>query len=287
MFKMGSHDPFGHLKHKLWLKEGSGVKNRPDILACRWCATYCWKALHKGYNFVSNFISIGGLHAKLWAPKVTRVLIVGISGLPLGSLGTKWHLGVGHVARHRIYYKGEGGGFPKSGPWWILWVRVCSWWICAPKCSNYALTNLFRLCKSMWINEVLVNLHNPISELQHAPLPLKYYEPGSAPQLLLLPLFLPLDLQLNPSKSLGCISIFLTVRKANVESTNPEYNKVNTMMCCIINKGVWNVYIGSTLWCEMLKCTNFWQAFILMKFLQKYVQKQEYIVLSHNDELVP
>jgi hypothetical protein len=23
---MGSHDPFGHLKHKLWPKEGSGVK---------------------------------------------------------------------------------------------------------------------------------------------------------------------------------------------------------------------------------------------------------------------
>jgi hypothetical protein len=26
MFKMGSHDPFGHLKHKLLPKEGSGVK---------------------------------------------------------------------------------------------------------------------------------------------------------------------------------------------------------------------------------------------------------------------
>jgi len=26
MSKMGSHDPFGHLKHKLWLKERTGVK---------------------------------------------------------------------------------------------------------------------------------------------------------------------------------------------------------------------------------------------------------------------
>ncbi len=26
MFKVGSPDPFGHLKHKLWPKEGSGVK---------------------------------------------------------------------------------------------------------------------------------------------------------------------------------------------------------------------------------------------------------------------
>jgi hypothetical protein len=28
MFKMGSHCSFGHLKHKLWPKEGSGVKLR-------------------------------------------------------------------------------------------------------------------------------------------------------------------------------------------------------------------------------------------------------------------
>jgi hypothetical protein len=26
MFKRGSHDPFGHLKHKLWPKEKPGVK---------------------------------------------------------------------------------------------------------------------------------------------------------------------------------------------------------------------------------------------------------------------
>ncbi len=26
MFKMDSHDPFGHLKHKLWPKERPGVK---------------------------------------------------------------------------------------------------------------------------------------------------------------------------------------------------------------------------------------------------------------------
>jgi hypothetical protein len=26
MFKMGSHDPFGHFKHKLWPKERSGIK---------------------------------------------------------------------------------------------------------------------------------------------------------------------------------------------------------------------------------------------------------------------
>jgi hypothetical protein len=35
------------------------------------------------------------------------------SGLPLGSFGPKCHLDVGLVASHKVYYKGEGGGFPQ------------------------------------------------------------------------------------------------------------------------------------------------------------------------------
>ncbi len=89
------------------------VKNCPNFLARRWCATYHWKACNKGYNFVSDLISIIGLHTKLWAPKVVKVPTLGILGLPLESLGTKWHLGVGTMAMHIVYYKGEGGGFPK------------------------------------------------------------------------------------------------------------------------------------------------------------------------------
>jgi len=38
---------------------------------------------------------------------------LGISGLPFGSLGTKDHLDVGLVERYKVYYKGEGGGFPQ------------------------------------------------------------------------------------------------------------------------------------------------------------------------------
>jgi len=46
-------------------------------------------------------------------PQSRGVLIVRISRLSLGSPGTKWHLGAGPVAKHRVYYKGEGGGFPQ------------------------------------------------------------------------------------------------------------------------------------------------------------------------------
>ncbi len=38
---------------------------------------------------------------------------MGISGLPFGSLGTKCHLDVGLVERHKVYYKGEGVDFPQ------------------------------------------------------------------------------------------------------------------------------------------------------------------------------
>jgi len=89
------------------------VINWPDFPMCRWCVTYCWKSLDEGYNFVSDLISIEGLHVKLWGPKVARVLTLIISGLPFGSLGTKCHLDVGFVKRHWVYYKGEGGGFPQ------------------------------------------------------------------------------------------------------------------------------------------------------------------------------
>jgi hypothetical protein len=89
------------------------VKNQPDFVTWRWCATYRWKALDEGYNFAWDLISIGGMHVKLWGPKVAGVPTLAISGLALGSPQTKCHLDVGLVERHKIYYKGEGGSFPQ------------------------------------------------------------------------------------------------------------------------------------------------------------------------------
>ncbi len=87
------------------------VRNRPNFLACRCCATYHWKDLNKGNKFALDLISIRGLHTKLWAPKVVGAPTLGISGLSFGSPGTKCHLDVGPTTSHRVYYKGAGGGF--------------------------------------------------------------------------------------------------------------------------------------------------------------------------------
>jgi hypothetical protein len=89
------------------------VGNRPDLGVCRWSATHHWKAIKDNYKFSLVLIPIEGLSKKLWMPKVSRVETGTISGLPLGSPKTKSHLDVALVEWRRVYYMGDGGGFPQ------------------------------------------------------------------------------------------------------------------------------------------------------------------------------
>jgi len=73
------------------------------------------EALDKGYNFASGLTSIGGLHKKLWASKV---------------------VGAGPMARHKKYYKGEGG-FPQV---WAVVSLVSSCLPVARPCTKSAPT---------------------------------------------------------------------------------------------------------------------------------------------------
>jgi len=103
------------------------VRNWPDLLSCRGRVTYRWKALDESYNFASDRTSIRGLLAKLWGSKVMGVPTGGISGLPLGSPGKKSHLDVASVESYRVYYKGEGGGFPQVRAVVSLVCPCCPW----------------------------------------------------------------------------------------------------------------------------------------------------------------
>ncbi len=84
-----------------------------------------------------------------------RVPILGISG--------KWHFGASLVARHKIYYKGEGDGFPPSP----IFDESCESMFVHDSSvhksySNFALANLlFGLCKFVWVIDLLVNLPSP------------------------------------------------------------------------------------------------------------------------------
>jgi hypothetical protein len=141
---MSSHDSFEYLKHKLWPKEGPRVKlpiwlpttkseELPQFPYVKVTYHILLESLDEGYNFSLDFTSIGGLYTKLWASKVVRVPISGISRFPSGSP----NLGVGPVARHKEYYKGEGGGFPQ------VWAMVSFVKLClhvARPCTKSALT---------------------------------------------------------------------------------------------------------------------------------------------------
>jgi hypothetical protein len=117
------------------------VGNRPDLLRCRGRATYRLKALDESHNFALDCIVIRGLLAKLWGSKVARVPFGAILGLPLGSPGKNSHLDVTSVESYRVYYKGEGDGFPQVRAMASLVCPCCSWLVLAPRvlqlCTNH------------------------------------------------------------------------------------------------------------------------------------------------------
>jgi hypothetical protein len=217
MSKMRSHHPFAHLKHKLWPKEGLGVKltiwlqplkvgNRPDFLPCMGRATYLWKALNEGYNFASNLITIGGLHAKLWRPKVIEVPTLAISGLPLGSLGTKSHLDMGLMGNHRVYYKGEGGGFPQVWAMVSLVSPNCPWLVLAPKvfqlCTNHFV---FVLCRPVWVSKACQFFLVPSRSSSTTFYPSKVLRVRERAPTPCPSVFFVWDSHLNPSRSWECV----------------------------------------------------------------------------------
>jgi hypothetical protein len=145
----------------------------------------------------------------LCASKVAGVPIVGILGLPLGSLGTKSHLDVAPVERHKVYYKGEGGGFPQ------VWVVVnlvgssCSWLILTPKVLQLCIKHfVLVLCRFVWIIEVCQFFLVP-SWSSNMPLyPFKMlWARERAPTLYSFVVF-NLDSHLSPSRSWGHIISF-------------------------------------------------------------------------------
>ncbi len=62
--------------------------------------------------------------------------------------GKKSHLDVGLVERYKIYYKGEGGGFPQVRAVVSLVCPCCSWLVLAPKvlqlCTNHLVWVVYR-----------------------------------------------------------------------------------------------------------------------------------------------
>jgi hypothetical protein len=162
------------------------VGNRPDLLSFRGRATYPWKALDESYNFALDRTSIEGLLAKLWGSKIAGILAGGISGVP----GKKSHLDVASVERCRVYYKGEGGGFPQVRVVVSLVCPCCPWLVLAPRVLQLCINHfVWVVCRPVWVSEACQLFLVP-SWSSNTPLyPSKCCELGSVLWLLLLPLF--------------------------------------------------------------------------------------------------
>jgi hypothetical protein len=194
MIKKCSHDSFGHLKHKLWPKERLVVN-----LTIWFLTTKSWGIApislraggiqHTVRNLLTRATTFFYTSSQLEVctqsckpPKLQESQLWEFRDSHLGVPGQNdiWVLVPWPGTEYTI--RGKVVASPKFEPWWVLWVCVCPWFVRAPKYCNYALTNLlFGLCRSVWVSEVLINLPNPISELQHTPLPPKCYEPRNAP----------------------------------------------------------------------------------------------------------
>jgi len=129
----------------------------------------------------------------------------------LGDFGTptwesrdkKSHLDVGPVERCRVYYKGEGGGFPQVRTVVSLMCPCCPWLVLAPKVLQLRTNHLvWVLCRPVWVSEACQLFLVP-SRSSNMPLyPSKCCELGSVPRLSFFCYFL-LGLTFESFKELG------------------------------------------------------------------------------------
>jgi hypothetical protein len=134
MSKLGLHYSFGHLKHKLWPKEGLGVKlaiwltttKSQESTQFTYLQMMCNIPLESSQQKLQLCFRIHlnwRFTCKVMGSKVMGVPTWAISRLPLGNPGTKNHLNVGPIIT-KYTIKEKVVASPKSRPWWVLCVHV-------------------------------------------------------------------------------------------------------------------------------------------------------------------
>jgi hypothetical protein len=116
MSKMGLHDLFGHLQHKLWPKEKPGTKLP---------TTESWESTKFPCVQVTCDTSLESSRQGLqlqFRPhpdqrSTEEVVVLQSCRIPslsnFGTPGTKSHSNATFARRYKLYYMGEGGDFPR------------------------------------------------------------------------------------------------------------------------------------------------------------------------------
>jgi len=162
------------------------VKNQPDLLGCKQPTTYRWKELqlcfrsHLNPRFACKVMGLQSCESPSWHD----------FGTPTRESQEKTHLDVGPVERCRVYYKGEGGGFPQVRAVVSLVCPCCPWLVLAPKvfqlCTNHLV---WVVCRPVWVSEACQLFLVPSRSSNTPFYPSKCCELGNVPRLLPLPLF--------------------------------------------------------------------------------------------------
>jgi len=140
---MASHEPFGYLQHKLWSKEGPGVKlavwlsttkswelTRPRCvqMECDIPLESYWGKLQVFFRSHPNQRSGSYELPKSWESKPGQFQDFSL-GVPL----TKSQLDAGAAEQHREYYMGEGGGFLRVQAVVNQMSPCCPWLVPTPR----------------------------------------------------------------------------------------------------------------------------------------------------------
>ncbi len=148
----------------------------------------------------------------------------------LGVLGQKNHLDVAPVERCKLYYKGEGGGFPQVQPVMSFVSLSCSWFILTPKvlqlCTNHLV---LILCRFVWIVEACQFFLIPSQNSSTTLYPYKVLWARECAPTFFSSVVSSLDSHLSPSRSWERVKIFPTL--TTLWSIHVlAYNKVHYFM---------------------------------------------------------
>ncbi len=125
---MGFHDPFRHLKHKLWQKKGQESNwqfdsqplkagNRLDFLACRWRVTYLGKLLTRATTLLQTSFQSEVYTQSYGAPKLRESQLWEFRDSYLGVPGQNAILMWASWRGTKYTIRGKVVASPKSGLW--------------------------------------------------------------------------------------------------------------------------------------------------------------------------
>jgi hypothetical protein len=131
------------------------VGNRPDLLVGRGVRHIVGKLSMRATTLLQTAFQSEVCSQSYGAPKSRKSqLIRRFQDSHLGVPGQKVHLDVASVERRRVYYKGEGGGFPQVGAVLSLVCPGCPWLVLALKvlqlCTNHFV---LVLCRFVWVSK--------------------------------------------------------------------------------------------------------------------------------------